>query len=227
MYIGKYQKKNTRLELAQRSLKRWKAKRSKTLKAPRFIEKDETCKNCFKVLNEKIKLIEDKTFKSISCPVCGRAEVIPDEYLYSKYRQRKMQKFESDLKKGRNLSVYPINDNRLELIEKLGNSKCKRCGFDDIRALQLDHVKGDGVNDRKRFKNIQYMWLYYNEHPKIARKKLQVLCANCNWIKRSEKNESSWHFKRKQGKLEAHKTLKKWKEGFEKFKKKQKRLEQF
>ena len=75
---------------------------------------------------------------------------------------------------------------RLAAIKLLG-SKCIRCGFTDLRALQIDHVKGDGGDERRR--------LGRNGH-QINKRVLavngegyQLLCANCNWIKRTENEE--------------------------------------
>lgn len=67
----------------------------------------------------------------------------------------------------------------------LGN-KCFRCGFEDKRALQIDHVFSDGAKDRKRFKNPYQL---YKIVLKDKSNRYQLLCANCNWIKRYENNE--------------------------------------
>jgi len=71
--------------------------------------------------------------------------------------------------------------------------KCIKCGFLDYRALQIDHVNGDGFldkadgyNGKKRF--IQALVSFINKEGKY-----QLMCANCNWIKRFENNE---HYKR-------------------------------
>jgi len=74
---------------------------------------------------------------------------------------------------------------RLEAINCLGG-KCAQCEFSDIRALQFDHVNGDGSSHRKRSPSITT-----TEYRAIAEGRydgpvLQVLCANCNWIKREE-----------------------------------------
>lgn len=66
-----------------------------------------------------------------------------------------------------------------------GNICCQKCSFRDIRALQLDHVKNDGSQDRKRFKNENNFYFYYYNHYLEAKEKLQVLCANCNTLKRT------------------------------------------
>lgn len=70
---------------------------------------------------------------------------------------------------------------RTEVLEKLGN-KCCKCGFLDWRALQVDHKRGGGYNARKQ-KEKGYIALHRNVL-KHGSKKYQLLCANCNWIKR-------------------------------------------
>lgn len=77
---------------------------------------------------------------------------------------------------------------RREILKVLGGEKCIRCGFDDYRALQVDHINGGG---RKEFKENPALTRakYYLEHIKNNLSKYQVLCSNCNWIKRHEKNE--------------------------------------
>jgi len=219
--IKRYLKKNTRLGLAQKSLKKWRDIRSKTLRDSRFIEIDKVCENCFKILNVKIHLIEDKTFSSVSCPVCHRGKQLRDEDVYSNHNVKWMKKWEAELKSGKRQRSSGTKM-RLLIIERLSGTKCKRCGFDDVRALQLDHIKGDGMKDRKRFKNDQYMWFYYYDHPEQARKKLQVLCANCNWIKRYENDESSWHTKRKDIVSKRLENIKKFKSGLKQYQKKSK-----
>lgn len=77
---------------------------------------------------------------------------------------------------------------RLEVIEFLG-SKCVRCGFSDIRALQLDHINGGGCKESKSIGSTT-MYLRYSQNLVLAKEKLQVLCANCNWIKRYERDET-------------------------------------
>jgi hypothetical protein len=59
-------------------------------------------------------------------------------------------------------------------------------GYTDKRCLQIDHI--NGVWDEPRLVGIA---LYEDilENPE-SRKKYQILCANCNWIKRAEKNEN-------------------------------------
>ncbi len=66
---------------------------------------------------------------------------------------------------------------------------CQRCGFSDIRALTIDHIKGDGARHRKRIGKLSgsefYKWLIKNNFPSG----FQVLCWNCQYIKREENDE--------------------------------------
>jgi hypothetical protein len=67
--------------------------------------------------------------------------------------------------------------------EVLGGYRCAQCGFDDPRALQIDHVDNGGYACRKNGE------LGRRLYRKVVREKgvgFQVLCANCNWIKKAE-----------------------------------------
>ena len=63
-----------------------------------------------------------------------------------------------------------------------GELKCVRCGFDDIRALSVDHINGGGSAQRKGFTGGRsiYYWIIKNKFPKG----FQTLCMNCQFIKR-------------------------------------------
>lgn len=77
---------------------------------------------------------------------------------------------------------------KLELFNLLGR-KCVRCGYEDIRALQFDHIIGGGRKDKRELKGNLSMVSFYRKNPEKAKQTLQVLCANCNWIKRHENGE--------------------------------------
>ena len=62
-------------------------------------------------------------------------------------------------------------------------------GMTDVRCLQIDHVKGGGREQRKKFCNKLTWYKFVYEQVKIGSKDYQLLCANCNWIKRVEKKE--------------------------------------
>ncbi len=75
--------------------------------------------------------------------------------------------------------------------EKLGGAFC--VGYDgpckwevtDIRCLQIDHVHGDGAEDRKNIHAGERLYAHIVDDltQEEARSKYQVLCANCNAIK--------------------------------------------
>ncbi len=86
--------------------------------------------------------------------------------------------------------------------------KCKKCSFDNINALCLDHVNSDGNIHRKNGgkKGINlYKQLY--KHNFNSKYKFQVLCANCNMIKVFENKENS-HIKNDTWKNNISKSLK-------------------
>jgi len=72
-------------------------------------------------------------------------------------------------------------------IEIALGSKCKSCGFSDPRALQIDHINGGGHKERLTLGSTSLLRkcirLMQNS-PDIFFSNYQLLCANCNWIKR-------------------------------------------
>ena len=76
---------------------------------------------------------------------------------------------------------------RLATIEKLGG-KCIKCGFSDARALQVDHINGGGNQERVSGKLNSVNALYRDVCSSEG--KYQLLCANCNVIKRVENKEN-------------------------------------
>ena len=101
---------------------------------------------------------------------------------YNSYLRRKNRN------KLRSQYGFTVYGNRISLLSLLG-AQCIKCGFRDIRALQLDHIEGHGCQERKQKKGNQRMIDYYLKHPIEAIKKLQVLCANCNTIKLTEERD--------------------------------------
>jgi 5-methylcytosine-specific restriction endonuclease McrA len=89
---------------------------------------------------------------------------------------------------------YKNNKEKRELIKRevlthYGNGKlaCVKCGFDDLRALTLDHIVPVGDNKHR----VTGMMFY----PKLLKlgfpEGYQTLCANCQMIKMFEGDE--WH----------------------------------
>jgi hypothetical protein len=69
---------------------------------------------------------------------------------------------------------------KLEVLAAYG-AVCK-CGFADHRALNIDHINGGGTQERQKigWGVYFYKWLKQNNFPPGY----QVLCSNCNAIKR-------------------------------------------
>jgi len=64
---------------------------------------------------------------------------------------------------------------RKEIVEKLGN-KCTICGFDDFRALQIDHVlSGNGLKERKE-KGWSYLKQINKIDAQVLLKDFQCIC---------------------------------------------------
>jgi len=79
------------------------------------------------------------------------------------------------------------NEVRIRALHAVGglDLRCK-CGYDDVRALQIDHVNGGGNAEFKAFPGAAF---YYKVLRDLDKSKYQVLCANCNVIKRVERKE--------------------------------------
>lgn len=65
----------------------------------------------------------------------------------------------------------------------LGN-KCKKCGESEKLVLQIDHIRGGGNKERKGLNN-----LYRYKKVLEDKKKYQILCARCNWLKMHKNKE--------------------------------------
>lgn len=88
----------------------------------------------------------------------------------------------------RNPSTY-VQRHRIMLLDLLG-MKCSKCGFSDVRALQIDHINGNGHKERLSIHGIKF-YRYYLKNIDEIKDNIQLLCANCNFIKKLENNEHS------------------------------------
>ncbi len=88
--------------------------------------------------------------------------------------------------KQNNKRKYQYNEWKERLYDILGR-ECVKCGFEDSRALQFDHINGKGGKNHRKYGS--GFNRYFAKRPELALALLQVLCANCNWIKRVEEYE--------------------------------------
>lgn len=115
------------------------------------------------------------------CRDCTRAYYRSPERMDYVRRYRK-----NNAKRLLKWSRYYRKDLRKKTIEKYGG-RCARCGNDDFRVLQIDHVNGGGKKELKQTAPTTYALRVLNDKSN----KYQLLCANCNWIKRYENNEDN------------------------------------
>jgi hypothetical protein len=136
-----------------------------------------------------------------TCVVCGIQKPLEEFDPHKSYckdcrreKHRNKPKRSSDKEKliqGRRIQRGYYRKTRKKLKEqifiKLGD-KCAICGFADPRALHIDHINNDGSKERRKFSTITY----YRRVLADNGKRYQILCANCNWIKKSEQDKLRW-----------------------------------
>ena len=79
-------------------------------------------------------------------------------------------------------------ETRIEVLAYYGGDKlaCVKCGFNDGRALSIDHIAGGGKQaERDRRGTALAPWLKYRGYPEGY----QTLCMNCQFIKKIEEKE--------------------------------------
>jgi hypothetical protein len=83
------------------------------------------------------------------------------------------------------------NNVKMRVLSHYGNGicACVRCGYNDIRALSIDHLNGGGYQHKIRggagTGTSIYNWLTKRGYPEGY----QTLCMNCQFIKRVETEE--------------------------------------
>lgn len=75
------------------------------------------------------------------------------------------------------------------LFEVYGD-KCVLCGFDDKRALTLDHVKNNGAEERKE---LSERGVYRRALEHQNKGDYRILCMNCQFISRHEAGRQNQH----------------------------------
>jgi len=89
-----------------------------------------------------------------------------------------------------------LEKRKAEIFELLGNKCVNPYNLEhgdfmsDVRCLQIDHVNGHGHKDIRETSLCRTT--YYREvlkRIKEGSKDYQLLCANCNWIKKAENQE--------------------------------------
>ena len=131
--------------------------------------------------------------KTINCKICNNKFITRNiTWVYCSDNCRIQAKLE-------NVKRYQKTENgkrttktrnqlyRLDVFGKFGGV-CNHCGFHDLRALQIDHKFGGGTAERRLIKDT-YQLVRNISKGRVDINLYQLLCANCNWIKRYENNE--------------------------------------
>ena len=75
-----------------------------------------------------------------------------------------------------------------------GVCACVRCGYDNVKALSIDHINGRTLREptKRKINGVgMYLWLIREGFPDGY----QTLCMNCQFIKRIENQECGNHNK--------------------------------
>jgi hypothetical protein len=107
-----------------------------------------------------------------------RTKQLANYYVKNRTRIRARDSRPEYLLKRREDSKRKRRAARLEAISFFGG-KCVSC-------LQIDHVNGLGSQERRTFKDT---YQYTKQCMSDTTGKYQLLCANCNWIKRYKNYE--------------------------------------
>lgn len=125
---------------------------------------------------------------------------------YAAYRAKNREKVRKYHRKWRAKNrIHDIEQNReerrrlrMEVFMHYGKGvlECALCKYNlDHRALQLDHIANDGADGRRTARGKRthagttyYRWLRKQGFPEG----LQLLCANCNWIKEIERRGTDY-----------------------------------
>lgn len=78
---------------------------------------------------------------------------------------------------------------RLKVIQALGG-KCSKCGFPDHRTFQIDHIHGGGSRETRTGRDRLQWPEFYRRVLEKLETEYQLLCANCNAIKKYEQREN-------------------------------------
>ena len=104
-----------------------------------------------------------------------------------------MEKTEFQKTNIRKLAREYKRSDRLKIIDHYseGKNNCNNCGISDLRVLSIDHINGNGSTHREELRKkgtSLYRWIINNNYPSG----FQILCMNCQFVKRTENNEQPY-----------------------------------
>lgn len=105
------------------------------------------------------------------------------------FRERKLRQskefYQNNHARLRAVDIQKTTAARQEVIDLLGG-KCSTCSFSDIRALEIDHIQGDGYLEKATGTITRYRKLVNT--PNLV-ERFQLLCGNCHNIKTHDRGE--------------------------------------
>lgn len=156
-------------------------------------------------MRAKMKLLYDKTYrdKVKSDPVAWKKykdyqrnwHNRPDvKERRNKKAREKYLEFRNDPEYKKSQSIYQRTSRYNKKIEAFtqystnGEIKCAKCGYEDIRALSLDHINNDALIQKRKInakhpRQVTGTLIYRDLKKQGWPKGFQILCYNCNWIK--------------------------------------------
>jgi hypothetical protein len=109
-----------------------------------------------------------------------------DKEYFSKYRREAYRKNPAKFIARRKVSVQKY---RTAVLTLLGDVCCQ-CGYSQRPALQIDHVRGGGKEQFRKLGNTEKYYKHIIQQLTLGSKEYQLLCANCNQLKRHNNGES-------------------------------------
>lgn len=117
------------------------------------------------------------------------------ENTYRRIRYNSIQKKDPIWVSKHNAKRRKYKDKHREtIVEILGGNKCSckgincwhegECIVNDRRCIQIDHINDDGHKERRSVTDYRQVYVKYSNNPEMVKQNLQLLCANCNWVKR-------------------------------------------
>lgn len=126
---------------------------------------------------------------------CDQCKAVQSAYMkeYRKGRRSELDAVTRAWKQANPERVRQLNKDsgrRIKLaVFALYGSACQKCGFADDRALQIDHINGTGEHKARSHRRSGLSLYSAILRGDMAQEDFQLLCANCNWIKRVENDE--------------------------------------
>jgi hypothetical protein len=131
-------------------------------------------------------------------PEYKKRKAINDHNYYLRHKEKCLSKRKLYLSKNQDKVTKYRNKCRNEVIQLLG-SKCSNPfnidhtpfenETDYIHCLQIDHINGKGKREINSFSYNRAYYKFVLAQLKAGSKDYQLLCANCNWLKRYKNKE--------------------------------------